>query len=102
MADKKSTDRNMTYERLSLCCECGQPCGRIKDVGFTSDHQLVVHWRCSWCKRPVYRLKPLADCWRKCPTAERGDEVEVAEFQFGPDDVRFLHSIGATLLTGAD
>jgi hypothetical protein len=63
---------------------------------------LVVHWRCSWCKRAVYRLKPLADCWRKCPETEGLARVEESEFQFGPDDVRFLHSIGATLLTGAE
>ncbi|HUI54720.1 MAG TPA: hypothetical protein VLY04_07095 [Bryobacteraceae bacterium] len=88
----------MTYRQLSLCCDCGRPPYRIKDVGFTADHQLVVHWWCSGCRRNVYAFKPLAECWRRCPAVEKEGKAEsVAEFEFGPDDVKFLHCIGAAL-----
>src|SRR5690349_8285742 len=46
--------QNMRYETLQLSCECGQTTTRIREVGFTADHQLVLHWRCLACKKYVY------------------------------------------------
>lgn len=89
----------MKYRRLSLCCECGRCPNRIKNIGFTAGHELVLHWWCSGCKRAVYVVKSLSDCWRYCPEAEDSEHVEqTGRFAFGPDDTRFLRSLGVTLL----
>ena len=91
----------MRYRILSLQCHCGQPSSRIREIGFTADRQLVVHWRCSECKSYVYGLKPLDDCFLICPTEE-----ELAEADLGSDestvpaepatqkDADFLHGLG--------
>ena len=58
----------MKYRRVSLRCECGRRANRIKDIGFTAGHELVLHWRCSGCKRVVYVVKLLSDCWLQLPS----------------------------------
>ena len=55
------------YERIELTCECGHQPARLREVGLTVDRQLVIYWRCSHCRRQVYQVKPLAECWRECP-----------------------------------
>ena len=55
------------YERIEVSCECGRQPARLREVGLTVDRQLVIYWRCSGCRRQVYRVKPLAECWRECP-----------------------------------
>ena len=55
------------YETIELSCECGRRPTRLREVGLTVDRQLVIYWRCSQCRRQVYRVKPLAECWRECP-----------------------------------
>lgn len=55
------------YQQIPLLCECGQEPTRLREVGLTADRQLVIYWRCSHCRRHVYIVKPLADCWRDCP-----------------------------------
>ena len=85
----------MTYRTLSLQCRCGRASGRIREVGFTADHQLVLHWRCPDCKSYVYGLKPLDDCWEACPTEEELQEAaEPGEGSVAETDVRFLQKLG--------
>jgi len=103
----------MTYRRVALRCRCGHRAGRINDFGLTADHRLVVRWWCTRCKRVVYVFKSLADCWRDCPRSEMPEVVaQVAlcqpagqgdspalwagQSEFGPEDVKFLHSLGVT------
>lgn len=72
----------MSYRHLPLRCACGQTPDRIVEVGFTDDHELVIHWWCSECNRVVCASKPLTECWKECPKPEI------------VDDVRFLQRIG--------
>jgi hypothetical protein len=57
----------MVYKALLARCECGQDANSIKAVWLTSDHQLMLQWRCRSCKRMVVGFKPLTHCWRECP-----------------------------------
>lgn len=106
----------MRYRALTLRCECGWPTRRLREVGFTADHQLVVHWNCNGCGRSVYAFKTLVDCWEDCPTEEDlaaapasdSDEAE-AEQEVESDDScqpvveeveedrKFLQSLGVIL-----
>ena len=89
----------MKYRMLSVCCECGRCANRIKNIGFTAQHELVLHWWCSGCKRDVYLVKSLSDCWRCCPEPEGFANVgETVRPAFGPDDTRFLRRLGVTLI----
>ena len=85
----------MKYRTLSLQCQCGRPSTRIREIGFTADRQLVVHWRCPDCKSYVYGLKPLDDCFLICPTAEElGETGEQPEESPQHNDADFLHKLG--------
>ena len=85
----------MKYQTLALNCECGARTTRIRDVGFTADHQLILHWLCSQCKRHVYAVKPLAECWRDCPTEDDFREQASAVRHESPaNDADFLHTLG--------
>src|SRR5579864_3490756 len=88
----------MTVRLLALKCECGQRATRIREIGFTADHQLVALWRCSGCKRPVSFVKPLSECWRECPAAVSREEKR----EFNADiiqkfDEEFLKSLRVKL-----
>lgn len=89
----------MNYRHLELRCNCGEAPERIEEVGFTEDHQLVVHWWCAECRRLVYMSKPLAECWRECPP--RDDYPLPAEpppaNPYGPEDATFLRRMGVKL-----
>jgi len=61
------------YQQIPVSCECGQQPSRLREVGLTADRQLVIYWRCSHCRRHVYIVKPLADCWRDCPIPDSAD-----------------------------
>jgi hypothetical protein len=89
----------MRYETLQLHCECGQHTTRIREVGFTADHQLVLHWRCVACKKYVYVVKSLSDCWRDCPQQEEApsSQAEPTQDAMREHDIRFLRSLGVTL-----
>ena len=88
----------MRYETLQLNCECGQHTTRIREVGFTADHQLVLHWRCLACKKYVYVVKSLSDCWRDCPQeSEEGKAPASNDSAIHEHDLRFLRSLGVTL-----
>ena len=86
----------MSYRHLDLCCGCGEPPDRIDEVGFTDEHELVIHWWCLRCCRVVYLSKRLIDCWRDCPRPEAGKEGAESAYQSADD--RFLQSIGVRFL----
>ena len=89
----------MRYRTLSLQCHCGQPSSRIREIGFTTDRQLVVHWRCSECKSYVYGLKPLNDCWQVCPTEEEAEGDGAASPEtIQQNDAQFLQELGVRFL----
>jgi hypothetical protein len=87
----------MRFRQLDFCCrECGAHVpARIRRVGLTPLHQLVIHFWCVGCKRDIYIVKALADCWRECPAPEdEPDAIEpTPEFMREPD-AAFLHSLG--------
>ena len=88
----------MKYRTLSLQCQCGRPSTRIREIGFTADRQLVVHWRCPDCKSYVYGLKPLDDCFLICPTAdelgETSEQPETCSQRLSQKDADFLRKLG--------
>ncbi len=79
------------YIRIPFACECGKSPSRLREVGLTSDHQLVVYWRCSQCRKHVYIVKPLADYWRECPEHQSSSPQDA---ELKPEDTRFLRSVG--------
>lgn len=87
----------MNYHHMPLHCRCGEVPESIAEVGFTEDHQLVVHWWCTRCERIVYVAKPLAECWHECPSPrlslDRVLQASSGEID-GEEDARFLRSIG--------
>lgn len=85
----------MTYLTLSLECECGKAAGSVQEVGFTNDHQLIVRWRCTKCRKYAYVLKPLSECWKECPVGPACDEILQAHLEnVQEDDAKFLQAIG--------
>ena len=82
----------MSYRHLEMCCGCGEPPDRIDEVGFTDEHELVIHWWCLRCRKLVYISKPLSDCWRDCPKPDV--RTEEAESVYQSADALFLQSIG--------
>lgn len=85
----------MRYQTLALHCECGMPTKRIREVGFTADHQLILHWLCAHCKRHVYAVKSLAECWRDCPSREALRQSSDADTPASREtDANFLRALG--------
>ncbi len=86
----------MRFRRLELVCECGEPAIRCNGVGFTSEYELVVHWRCVKCRKQAYLVKPLADCCKQCPDQDDPLAVPLPKLSFDPraEDARFLQSLG--------
>jgi hypothetical protein len=91
----------MEYKHLPLTCHCGEIPFHIEEVGFTEDHQLVVHWWCTKCQRVVYVSKPLTDCWRECPAPSAHLKVAAPPFAakpaYGAEDIQFLGAMGIRL-----
>jgi hypothetical protein len=90
----------MSYRHLPLTCECGEVPARILEIGFTAEHELVIHYWCSACHRVVCVSKPFTECWRECPQPEvlqraprLATQTRTAE---SAEDSRFLQSIGVT------
>jgi len=85
----------MEYQTVSLLCECGKVPKVISAVGFSTDHQLVIHWRCSRCKEQVYVVKPLVDCWLDCPKeGERANLIDSpAAADIATHDQKFLRKL---------
>jgi hypothetical protein len=89
----------MSYQHAPLICECGEAPDRILEIGFTAEHELVVHFWCSGCNRVVYVSKTLADCWRDCPAPEAVTQLPVVHTaDIAAADARFLQSIGISCL----
>jgi hypothetical protein len=87
----------MSYRHLSLQCHCGQTPERIAEVGFTDDHCLVIQWWCIQCQEIVHVTKPLADCWRDCPSPGNSQDCVFPNLSgkgYLEDDAEFLRSIG--------
>jgi hypothetical protein len=91
----------MGFRKLFLQCECGRSPARIREVGLTAEHHLVIRWWCVGCKRHILLIKSLADCWRECPTPEGGQEVPDAMAD-DTSDAQFLRSLGIRFLEGVD
>jgi hypothetical protein len=90
----------MSYRHLALNCACGEPPEHIDEVGFTDEHDLVIHWWCSQCRRVVYTTKPLADCWHECPQPKEEapqPKVKSAPPTYKTDDLVFLRALGIRL-----
>jgi hypothetical protein len=90
----------MSYRHLPLTCECGEVPARILEVGFSTQHELVVHYWCSECRRVVCVSKPFTECWRECPPEVAHDAPGIPG-QAKPvdptaEDALFLQSIGVT------
>lgn len=86
----------MDYQPLFLHCQCGESPARIDEVGFSSAHELVIHWWCGTCKHLVHTAMPLADCWQVCPKPDLEETVvAVRRAPAAPvDDESFLRSLG--------
>jgi hypothetical protein len=85
----------MSYRHLPLICNCGEVPDRILEVGFTAEHELVVHYWCSKCNRSVDFSKPLTDCWRDCPEPEGLPRLPAAQsVEAAAADARFLQRLG--------
>ena len=94
----------MKFRPFSLECECGLAPAKIKQVGLSAEHQLVIHWWCPRCRKAIYVVKDLSDCWLESPSPDQADEV--AESPAGPEryrtDEAFLRSMGICLPSDDD
>jgi hypothetical protein len=90
----------MNYKHLALECACGDTPESLAEVGFTDDHQLVVHWWCLQCSKVVYVCKPLTECWQECPSPEQSLDHALERLTGANGgtaesaDAEFLRSIG--------
>jgi len=84
----------MEYRTLRLSCECGGVPKGISGVGLSPTHDLVICWQCPRCRRNVYTVKPLSDCWRDCLTAASANLPNATPTIDTADDREFLHRIG--------
>jgi len=82
------------YQRIHLACECGRRPLALREVGLTPDRQLVIHWRCSGCRKQVYIVRPLAEYWRECPNP---GALPQARPPYAPADALFLRRLGIRL-----
>ena len=86
----------MKFRQFPLSCECGLVPTRIRQVGLSTEHQLVIHWWCVACRKAMFVVKDLAECWEECPTPESEGTIPApaydADRQRG--DANFLHSMG--------
>jgi hypothetical protein len=86
----------MKFRQFALCCECGLIPTRIRQVGLSIEHQLVIHWWCIGCRKAMFFVKDLAECWEESP---KPDEIGIAsspayDLERQRGDVNFLHSMG--------
>ena len=79
----------ISYQTLKFACECGKVPKWLAHIGLTSNHHLVVHWRCTQCRRQMYVVKPLSECWGQCPDHDPSPEHDEADVL----DLRFLRSL---------
>ena len=92
--DKGEGHQSIKFRQLPLVCECGRTPSRLKSVGLTAKHELVIHWTCPACRRLVYIVKSLSDCWRACSESEEVSGVTPGAVRdFGPEDLAVLHGM---------
>lgn len=76
---------------------------RIKQVGLSPEHQLVIHWWCMRCRKAMYVVKDLSECWEESPSHEELAASASPQVPCGHDrqqgDEGFLHSMGIRFLT---
>jgi hypothetical protein len=86
----------MRFRPFDLGCECGLIPTRIRQVGLTVEHQLVIHWWCIGCRKAMYVVKDLAECWEDSPKPEDFGVTKVpgADGESHQGDVNFLHNLG--------
>ena len=86
----------MKFRPFGLRCECGLVPARIKQVGLSAEHQLVIHWWCLRCRKAVYVVKDLAECWDESPAPEEPEEIPARcpGIDRRQGDEGFLHSMG--------
>jgi len=86
----------MKFRQFALACECGLVPTRLRQVGLSTDHQLVIHWWCIGCRKAMYVVKDLAECWEESPSASDPDIVPARAYDAGlhRHDEKFLHEMG--------
>ena len=86
----------MRFRQFALSCECGLAPTRIRQVGLSTEHQLVIHWWCMGCRKAMFVVKDLVECWEECPKPEDCGVTAVAatELESHQKDVSFLHQLG--------
>jgi hypothetical protein len=86
----------MKFRPFFLQCECGLAPARIKQVGLSAEHQLVIHWWCLRCRKAVYVVKDLSECWDASPVPEElGDTPDpCTDLDRRRGDEGFLHRMG--------
>jgi hypothetical protein len=86
----------MKFRQFALCCECGLIPTRIRQVGLSTEHQLVIHWWCMGCRKAMFVVKDLAECWENCPSPDEFGVTSVAarDLEGKKGDVNFLHEMG--------
>jgi hypothetical protein len=94
----------MRFRQLPLSCECGLVPTRIRQVGLSIEHQLVIHWQCLGCRKAMFVVKDLADCWEESPKPEDFDAISspLYEQEQQQGDVKFLHSLGVRFPSDGD
>jgi hypothetical protein len=66
-------------------------------VGLTSYFELAAKWFCPECRKDVYAVISLADCWRECSPNGDGEgltEELLEAAAVSASDANFLHSLG--------
>ena len=89
----------MRFRKLVFRCECGRSTSRVREIGLTAEHELVIRRWCPACKRHIYVVKSLSDCWRECPLHRVGEGVSEA-VEATASDAQFLRSLGILSLEG--
>ncbi|HEX3744789.1 MAG TPA: hypothetical protein VHW09_12695 [Bryobacteraceae bacterium] len=86
----------MKFRQFALTCECGLTPTRIRQVGLSTEHQLVIHWWCIGCRKAMYVVKDLAECWEESPKPEDVDIVPAPGYDIERKrhDTDFLHEMG--------
>jgi hypothetical protein len=86
----------MKFRQFALSCECGLIPTRIRQVGLSTEHQLVIHWWCMGCRKAMYVVKDLAECWEECPKTVDPDIVPAPAYDLERQrgDVNFLRRMG--------
>ena len=77
---------------------------RIKQVGLSADHQLVIHWWCLRCRKAIYVVKDLRQCWEESGGAEDlAGCGEISAEAFAPGgDARLLENMGIRFLADGE